>query len=275
MLMSAALAAVENRPGPQETAHNKHEEPPSGIVPIRRLTRRQQLREPATADELRDLDAARVEAALGHCADVPRPCPFVSCRHNNFLERFPKADGDPSEVDAGDSCSIDVAMQGPHTSEEVAYVLELSEEQVDAVVEGAGARLREAMAGNEEALEGVQGTPMGELSASTQGGLERGLEHDEEDRSGRVLPDRLEVDLLRVSYTPRRRGKALRAAAVEGGADHRREEYTRAIWKIYERVSWWRAFEAHGVKMKRGPKNPLRPAEPHPPQAASPPKRKT
>lgn len=48
----------------------------------------------------------------GECADVPRPCPFVSCRHHLYLDvdrlgNIAEHAADPLEMEA--SCSLDVA----------------------------------------------------------------------------------------------------------------------------------------------------------------------
>jgi DNA-directed RNA polymerase specialized sigma subunit len=52
----------------------------------------------------------------GDCEDGPRPCPWVQCRYH--LEH-PKW-----------SCALDVADEGPHTQEQVATLLGVSQERV-------------------------------------------------------------------------------------------------------------------------------------------------
>jgi len=63
----------------------------------------------------------------GDCANVPRPCPFVGCRHHTFLEINPKTGAvrlawgalEPDELPAHVSCSLDVADRGGASLEDV------------------------------------------------------------------------------------------------------------------------------------------------------------
>lgn len=69
------------------------------------------------------------------CVDSPRPCPFVSCKHNLFLDvnaaggivlNFP---GKTLE-DLEDTCALDVAERGEHTLDAVGEFLNLTRERV-------------------------------------------------------------------------------------------------------------------------------------------------
>ncbi len=62
------------------------------------------------------------------CFDIPRPCPYVGCRHNTYLEV--QSDGklrlpafEPEDAKPETSCSLDVAEDGEHKLTEVAEVL--------------------------------------------------------------------------------------------------------------------------------------------------------
>lgn len=81
------------------------------------------------------------------CASVPRPCPFVACRHNLYLEvnrtgtaklNFPALE--PCEM--GESCSLDVAETGARSLSEVGELLGVSRERVHQVETVALAKLR-------------------------------------------------------------------------------------------------------------------------------------
>lgn len=71
------------------------------------------------------------------CDDVPRPCPFVGCRHNLYLDvngesgtiTFVRPDVAPWDMPADRSCSIDVAEQGALTLEEVGEILNVTRER--------------------------------------------------------------------------------------------------------------------------------------------------
>lgn len=80
----------------------------------------------------------------GDCANVPRPCPFVSCQWNLYLEvkrtgnlwlNFP--DREPHEIEPECSCALDVADEGGAHIERVGELLNMTRE---------GARLLEAQA---------------------------------------------------------------------------------------------------------------------------------
>lgn len=79
----------------------------------------------------------------GECADVPRPCPFVSCRHHLYLDVKPNTgsitfnapDIEPHEMPAGGSCSLDVAELGGSTLHVVGRLLGVDRERVRQIEE--------------------------------------------------------------------------------------------------------------------------------------------
>lgn len=61
--------------------------------------------------------AARRPRRRAECADVPRPCPFVGCRHHLYLEVSPTGQisiNNPHVdlFDMTDSCALDLAERG-------------------------------------------------------------------------------------------------------------------------------------------------------------------
>jgi hypothetical protein len=70
------------------------------------------------------------------CANVPRPCPFVSCSHHLYLDVSPRTgaiklnfpDLEPHELTH--SCSLDIADQGGSTLEEAGEVINLTRERI-------------------------------------------------------------------------------------------------------------------------------------------------
>ena len=70
------------------------------------------------------------------CARVPRPCPFVSCRHHLFIDvaagsgaiklNFP----DLEVWELRDSCALDVADRGGVTLEDVGSIMNLTRERI-------------------------------------------------------------------------------------------------------------------------------------------------
>lgn len=94
-----------------------------------------------------------------HCADVPRPCPYVSCRHHLYFDfAHGPPTGAPEQVaraleyarawpgkepeELRESCTLDVADRGEHTLEAVGVVLNLTRERIRQVELGALRKLR-------------------------------------------------------------------------------------------------------------------------------------
>lgn len=72
------------------------------------------------------------------CAGVPRPCPFVACRHHLYLDvsartgaiklNFP--DLEPHDLPADASCALDIAERDGVTLEAVGHIMNLTRERV-------------------------------------------------------------------------------------------------------------------------------------------------
>ena len=81
----------------------------------------------------------------GECRSMPRPCPFVSCRHHLYLEASERSikvafpDLEPDEL--VESCSLDVADRGEHTLEEVGELVNVTREHVRQICDQATPRL--------------------------------------------------------------------------------------------------------------------------------------
>jgi len=81
------------------------------------------------------------------CADGPRPCPFVSCKHHLYIDvsartgaiklNFP----DLEVWDLGESCALDVADRGGTTLEDVGAIMNLTRERIRQVEVKALAKL--------------------------------------------------------------------------------------------------------------------------------------
>ena len=71
----------------------------------------------------------------GDCADVPRPCPYVSCKYNLYLDvesshsyklNFP----DMEVWEMVESCSLDIADRGGASMDEVGNIMNLTGERI-------------------------------------------------------------------------------------------------------------------------------------------------
>lgn len=91
------------------------------------------------------------------CEALPRPCLFLGCRYNLFLDVDPKTgsikfnfpDQEPWEL--ADTCALDVADRGGVTLEEVAKVINVTRERTRQI-EGRGLqRLQAAASGGRAA----------------------------------------------------------------------------------------------------------------------------
>lgn len=70
------------------------------------------------------------------CANVPRPCPFVGCRYNLYLDvdrygkpRLNYSDMEPDEMPPEQSCALDIADRGPQKLDTIARTMRLSKER--------------------------------------------------------------------------------------------------------------------------------------------------
>lgn len=74
--------------------------------------------------------------ARGECANVARPCPYVSCKYHLYIDVNPttgsiKINFPDLEVwELQHSCALDVAAQGGITLEEVGEILNLTRERI-------------------------------------------------------------------------------------------------------------------------------------------------
>lgn len=72
----------------------------------------------------------------GECREMPRPCPFVSCKHHLYLDVNPETGSikinfpylEPWELEH--SCSLDIAEAGGKTLEEIGLITNLTRERV-------------------------------------------------------------------------------------------------------------------------------------------------
>ncbi len=95
------------------------------------------------------------------CAKVPRPCPYVSCRYNLFLDvcpngslRLPHGETPEAVLAQKTSCALDLAAEGERTLDEVGRVQGLTRERVRQIEGIAVQKVREVVkdgaAGNVE-----------------------------------------------------------------------------------------------------------------------------
>ncbi len=100
------------------------------------------------------------------CAEGPRPCPYVSCKHHLFVDVSPKTGAiklnfpDLEVWQMGESCALDVADRGGTTLEDVGAIMNLTRERIRQVEVRALAKL-EAVRGMDVLREFVDEGPEG------------------------------------------------------------------------------------------------------------------
>jgi hypothetical protein len=104
------------------------------------------------AEVLREVEARRPRTRA-ECADGPRPCLFVSCKHHLYLDVNPKTGSikvnfpDKEIWELEETCALDVADRGGITLEEVGTIMNLTRERIRQVESRGLEKLRVATDG--------------------------------------------------------------------------------------------------------------------------------
>jgi Sigma-70, region 4 len=117
---------------------------------IARELRRQRafgLIDPELQEVIQDIEATRPRSRAD-CANGPRPCMFIACKHHLYLDVNPSTgsiklnfpDREVWELD--ETCALDVADRGGITLEEVGSIMNLTRERIRQVETRGLAKLR-------------------------------------------------------------------------------------------------------------------------------------
>ena len=125
------------------------------------------------------------------CAEGPRPCPFVSCKHHLYIDVSPRTGAiklnfpDIEVWDMGESCALDVADRGGTTLEDVGAIMNLTRERIRQVEVKALAKLealRDMMALRDYVDEGPVGKRrLPRLTQADLAGVEPDAADDDDD----------------------------------------------------------------------------------------------
>jgi len=105
--------------------------------------------EPEEAELLKSIEGMRPRTRAD-CVNGPRPCLFVSCKHNLYLDVNPETGSiklnfpDKEIWELEHTCALDVAEKGGITLEEVGAIMNLTRERIRQVETRGLAKLREA-----------------------------------------------------------------------------------------------------------------------------------
>ncbi len=100
------------------------------------------------------------------CADGPRPCPYVSCKHHLYIDVSPRTGAiklnfpDLEVWELSESCALDIADRGGTTLEDVGAIMNLTRERIRQVEVKALAKL-EALQDMEQLRDYVDEGPVG------------------------------------------------------------------------------------------------------------------
>jgi hypothetical protein len=103
--------------------------------------------DPELDETMREMQARRPRSRA-ECANGPRPCMFISCKHHLYLDVNPatgsiKLNFPDKEVwEMGETCALDVADRGGITLEEVGTIMNLTRERIRQVETRGLAKLR-------------------------------------------------------------------------------------------------------------------------------------
>lgn len=104
--------------------------------------------DPEEAELIREVELHRPQTRAD-CSDTPRPCLFVSCKHNLYLDVNPETGSvklnfpDKEIWELSETCALDVADKGGITLEEVGVIMNLTRERIRQVEARGLLRLRE------------------------------------------------------------------------------------------------------------------------------------
>ncbi len=107
--------------------------PRSKTIAMKRLTRAELQRGAVANPPVEGVERPMTRA---ECADGPRPCPWVACKHHLYLDINPETgsikinfpDLEPWELQ--NTCALDVAERGGITLEEVGEIMNLTRERI-------------------------------------------------------------------------------------------------------------------------------------------------
>jgi len=91
--------------------------------------------EPELQSLMAELDATRPKVR-GDCAEGERPCPYVSCKYNLYVDVNPRTGSvkmnfpDKELWELAETCALDVADRAGITLEEVGVIMNLTRERV-------------------------------------------------------------------------------------------------------------------------------------------------
>ena len=188
--IEGALAVQTDASAPSVTREQRRSRRKRAIraktISVKRMTKRELELGRLLYPEVDENERPRVRS---ECADAPRPCPFVSCKHHLYLDvsartgaiklNFP----DLEVWDMSETCALDVADRGGTTLEEVGAIMNLTRERIRQVEVKGLAKLA-ALRDMSVLRDYVDGGPMGKRRLPVLGDDEDAAEDSDDDLDG-------------------------------------------------------------------------------------------
>lgn len=218
--MAAAETAMGNEAGMNLTAETEGATALDMTADIERITREQRRSRRKRDVRARTISVKRMtkrELEIGRllypetdyykprnraeCAEAPRPCPYISCKHHLYIDVSPRTGAiklnfpDLEVWEMGESCALDVADRGGTTLEDVGAIMNLTRERIRQVEVKALAKLealRDMMALRDYVDEGPVGKRRlprltgADLAPGPKSGKAELPDFDDEDEDGEV-----------------------------------------------------------------------------------------
>jgi transcriptional regulator with XRE-family HTH domain len=185
----------------------------------------------------------------GECADVPRPCPWASCRHSLLVDI--DAHGHAHEVtlpETSTACALDIADGGESTLEDIAELAGVTRERIRQIEAKAFDVIRGRRSGKVLAELADDGRT---IDKGRSAGQSRSFEERQESPEPAAERRREDDD-----YTA---GMKVSFFAEGDGAD---ELVSDMVWRLFAKDSTARGFDARSAASKRQSKwrknNPAR-----------------
>lgn len=225
----------------------------------------------------RELEAGRVHLRVlqadgddmrprtrGDCASVPRPCPFVSCKWNLYLDvtdigsityRF--GDREPDEMPADFSCALDVADQGGATLEDIGRMANVTRERIRQLETKALLQFRKNTPRARilrELADVPEGATLPPIRQSGTGSLMRRAERPEAPERDDAVDDAPPTRLSFFAHTD------VDADGIEA-VERADEAACRAVWTMFVKDSNARGFSVRSSKARDTTMSPWRQAK--------------
>lgn len=219
------------------------------VAPLHRMSKRDRVAlRVLHQDDITETDGIQSPRTRGDCVGAERPCPFVRCRYNLFLDvlssggiRFNFPDLEADQVPPEQSCALDIADRGGGTLEDIGRLANLTRERIRQIEMKALARAARGGLLSEHAPGEKQ---LRRIDPKSRGGMHSNKSLFRGKRTEAEPADLAEDEQPRDEVAPL-------SFFAEG--DSANEAITDRVWRMYLRDSVDRGFEKPSGKRRQLP----------------------